>query len=371
VQHLYGGIVEKIQTNEGELVERDQVLLTLDGSGVREDLDRAKRKQWSLSIHAERLRAFVQERDPDFSKLGNPDDPRIVEQMDAFKTMVSARAHQAQIIKDQLAQKEEDRRILRTELMTAERSLALGRELLRRRTVLLKDGNIDFVRYTETEQKVNELSGKVAVLKKKILQADVTEREFRNRLTSLGTVQRDEAYRELLATESELGQNREVIEKLQNRVERLIVRSPVRGIVKGLEVNTVGGVIQPGQDLAKILPLEKDLIVKVQIPPRHIGHVRVGQPVQLKISAYDFSRYGAAQGKLSFISATTFEDKGGNRYYLGEVELAQRHIGPGRDGNRIMPGMTAMAEIITGEKTILQYLLKPMQVSVSQAFSER
>ena len=164
--------------------------------------------------------------------------------------------------------------------------------------------------------------------------------------------------------------NIEIINKLEERTSRLNLRAPARGLVKGLSVNTIGAVIQPGQTLMEIVPLDKDLEVSVKISPQDIGHLEVGQPVQVKFSTFDFSRYGSVQGHLEQISATTFSGEQGERYYQGRVSLVQNYVGTNPD-NQIMPGMTVMADVITGEKTILEYMLKPIHVSLKTAFTER
>jgi HlyD family secretion protein/adhesin transport system membrane fusion protein len=141
--------------------------------------------------------------------------------------------------------------------------------------------------------------------------------------------------------------------------------------VKGLSVNTIGGVVQPGQALMEIVPLDKDLVVEVRIPPRYIGPMHVGQRVQLKVSSYDFSRYGSIGGTLDYISPTTFMGENGERFYRGRVRLDQNYVGHSPRQNIIMPGMTVMADIITGNKTILEYLLKPIHRALLSSFSER
>jgi HlyD family secretion protein/adhesin transport system membrane fusion protein len=168
-----------------------------------------------------------------------------------------------------------------------------------------------------------------------------------------------------------LAQNHEVLEKMNNRVGRLDVQSPVNGLVKGLTVNTVGGVIQPGQALMEIVPLDSQLVVEVRIPPQHIGHLKVGMPVQVKVSTFDFSRYGAITGKLEFLSPTTFMGERGERFYRGRVRLDKNYVGTNEAQNIILPGMTVMTDIITGDKTIMAYLLKPIHNSIKTAFTER
>lgn len=169
---------------------------------------------------------------------------------------------------------------------------------------------------------------------------------------------------------AEIAQNAETIEKLKERVARLDIRAPTDGLVKGLAVNTLGAVIQPGQVLAEIVPLDERLMVQVKIPPQHIGHVRPGQSVQVKFSSFDFSRYGFVQGRLRQISATTFSGENGERYYEGRIDLEKAHVGDNPQ-NAIVPGMVVMADIVTGRKTVLDYLLKPIHNALKTAFTER
>ncbi|MBU0859625.1 MAG: HlyD family efflux transporter periplasmic adaptor subunit, partial [Alphaproteobacteria bacterium] len=155
------------------------------------------------------------------------------------------------------------------------------------------------------------------------------------------------------------------------RVQRLAVKAPVNGLVKGLSVNTIGGVVQPGQALMEIIPMDENLVVEVRIPPRYIGPLKVGQAVQVKVSSYDFSRYGSVTGTLDFISATTFIGENGERFYRGRVLLDKNFVGAPAQKNILMPGMTVMADIVTGNKTILEYLLKPVHRAMLSSFSER
>ncbi len=176
--------------------------------------------------------------------------------------------------------------------------------------------------------------------------------------------------RALVQAQSQLKQQNETIYRLQGRVKRLEIQAPVTGLVKGIKVNTIGGVVKPGEALMEILPVEKHLVVEARISPQDIGHVSVGQPVKVKVSAYDFGRFGAVDGTLKFITASTFSYENGEKFYRCRVELAQNFVGddPAR---KILPGMTVQAGIITGEKTILQYLLKPIQRALSGGLSER
>jgi multidrug efflux pump subunit AcrA (membrane-fusion protein) len=169
---------------------------------------------------------------------------------------------------------------------------------------------------------------------------------------------------------SELNQQKEVIERLKDRVARLEVRAPVTGLVKGLKLNTIGEVVKPAEALMEIVPTAQTLVVETHISPSDVGHVSVGQPVKVKVSSYDSGRFGTVEGTLDFMTATTFENAKGGKYYRGRVNLKQAHVGT-HSQMKLMPGMTVQAGIITGKKTILAYLLKPVQRALADSLSEK
>lgn len=214
------------------------------------------------------------------------------------------------------------------------------------------------------------IRGDIAQIKTRISMAGAEKAEFENRLKSLGATYNNNVNERLDAVLSEQIQNEELIAKLQDRVSRLAIRAPADGIVKGFNMTTIGGVIRPGETLMEIIPSGKNLIVEVKIPPQHIGHLKIGQPVKVKLSSYDFSRYGLIEGTLDYVSASTFTGEDGARYYRGRITLSHQYVG-NNPHHPVSPGMTVMAEIVTGEKTILQYLLKPIHNSLKTAFSER
>ncbi|MEM8662683.1 MAG: HlyD family efflux transporter periplasmic adaptor subunit, partial [Pseudomonadota bacterium] len=164
-------------------------------------------------------------------------------------------------------------------------------------------------------------------------------------------------------------QEEAALERIDERIARLVLRAPTRGLVKGLSVNTIGAVIQPGQALMDLVPLGPALEAVVQIDPRDIGHIRVGQPVNIKVTSFDFARYGAVPGHITQISATTFKTDEGRTYFKARVDLSKNYVA--RTEHHIIPGMTVLADIVTGEKTILQYLIKPIHLSIQSALTER
>ena len=371
VQHLEGGIVNEIMVEEGKLVNAGDVLVRLKASGAHEDLGQIEEKQLSLRLQRERLKAFVDDRTPDYTLFTTADKEQINNQERMYAAMLESRQTERNVINEQVKQKENNIRALQSRAGAISKNLSITRDLLNRKAQLESDGYVSRVSYLETQQEANALSGEGQQLYAQIQEARSALKEYKDRLASLDSKFRDDAWRQLEAVENEISQNEKISEKMKGRVDRQEVSAPVRGLVKSLAVNTVGGVVAPGQTLMEIVPLDRPLVVDIRISPRHIGHLTVGQPVQVKVSSFDYSRYGAITGTLEYISASTFEAGQGERYYRGRVTLSQNYVGKDPDKNIIVPGMTVMADIVTGDKTILQYLMKPIRNSIQMAMTER
>lgn len=370
VQHLEGGIVKSIGVHEGDSVQAGQTLVTLDDASIRDDMQRLRAKQNSLEMEAERLRAFIEGRKPDFARFDIADEAMIADQNSFFEGMLYARERESKIISEQLAEKRLSIQPLQAELEAARNNLKIAHDVYARRAELNAKGYSSDMQLLQDQREINTLQGQINRLENQIAMARTQTTEYQGRLESLSAGHRDVALQQLSAVVAEMQQNIELINKLEERIGRLQVRSPADGVVKGLSVNTIGSVIQSGQTLMEIVPLNKNLEVSVKISPQDIGHLEIGQTVQVKFSSFDFSRYGSVQGKLDHISATTFSGENGGRYYQGRVLLDQDFVGV-NPKNKIVPGMTVMADVVTGEKTILQYLLKPIHVSLKTAFTER
>lgn len=361
--------MRKIDVKEGDIVKAGQTLIELDDTGVYEDLKRAQSRQITLSMQEERLRAFIERRTPDFSKFGN-DAAFVTDQQNFFTSMESNSQQERRVIDEQITQKKRTVASLQGELKTAQQNLAISAQLFERRQQLHAKGFLSETKYLEAQQQMNAIEGDIAQTRSRISVSEAEIREYQNRLHSLGLSQNDRANERLDTIIADKAQNEELLKQMQDRFERLAIRAPVGGVVKGLAVNTIGAVVRPGETLMEIVPIDNELVVEVKILPQHIGHLKIGQPVKVKLSSYDFSRYGLVNGTLEQISATTFSGEGGERYYQGRIRLEKNYVGRDK-ANHVMPGMTVMAEIITGEKTILQYLLKPIHNSLKTAFSER
>ena len=372
VQHLEGGIVKDIAVREGDVVEKGQVLLRLSGRGVENELRQATIEQISLDLQAERLHAFIQDNEPNLSVSSEAYASMAAEQRRIFEAMIAAKQTEAEVIQSQLEQRQDVLRILRARRVIIERRARIAEDLYNRRKSLTERGYASRVDYLDSEDRMHEAWNDRSELMERIGQTQSEVIEFKKRLASLDARLRDEANRELEDIETARKHNQETLDAMLDRVNRLTMRAPVDGIVKGLTVSTIGEVIDSGEILMEVVPVGDQLIVEMRITPRDVGQVREGQRVELKVSSFDFAKHGTVEGMLTSISATTFEnDKDEEAYYLGRITLDRSYLGNDPTRNNMLPGMTVEAQIVTGSKTILAYLLKPIHKSLSSALSER
>ena len=370
VQHLEGGVVHSIQVQEGDIVKPGQTLIVLDDSSIKEDLQRVEAKQLDLVLQAERLRAFIEGRQPNFNNFAHIPHDKIIDQQSFFEGMLQSRTEEQNITKKQIDEKIQSVKSLEAQLQTAKSHYRIADDVYQRRKKLNSKGYASDMQLLEDKREVNQYEGEMRQFENRIIAGKAAIVEYQNRAKSLVARHKDEALERLSNIMAEKSQNIKIIDKLKERISRLNITSPAQGLIKGLTINTVGAVIQPGQNLMEVIPLDKELIVAVKISPKDIGHLKVGQAVQVKFSSFDFSRYGSIRGTLNHISATTFSSNNDERYYQGRIILDKNYVG-GNPDNIIIPGMTVMADVITGEKTILQYMLKPIHISLKTAFTER
>lgn len=369
VQHLEGGIVSEILVQEGALVEQGQPLIRLQDAGATGDLQRAKLRQMTLEFQKIRLEAFINGTQPDYSAYGNDYKDLVAEQLATFRSMMESKAKERLVIIDQIEQKKNALSILKNQQETSERNKAIFEDLYQKRKKLVEEGALPSIRAIETQQRLNDLTGEGANIRHQLTLAGEGLAEFQSRLKSLDAKHREDAYQKMDDVKAEIAQTEELLEKLTERVKRLEITAPARGFVKGLVVNTIGGVVQPAQTLMELVPLDKSLVAQLRVQPADIGSVKVGMPVRLKFSAYDFTKNGAVDGSIESLSATTFINERGEPYFKAIIVFDAKQVGKNPE-NLILPGMTVIADIVTGDKTILQYLFKPINASLDTAFTE-
>lgn len=375
VQHLEGGIVAAVLVRDGDTVAPGQPLLRMAPAARESELHEMRARRAGLALRAERLRALIDDREPVFLLFGD-DYPGLVEdQQSAYLLARRATDNQLKILSTRVAQRESEVKVLKEQATALMSQVALVEEELSMRKTLLDKKLVSRIVYLETEREYNRLLGRLAEVAANRERAELAVSEAVESLREFESRRRNELVTELAGATAELAQVDEALARLQDRVVRLDVSSPVAGVVNGLQVKTAGAVVEPGAGLLEIVPTDTRLHLEAKIAARDIGHVSVGQKVDIKISSFDFSRFGSVQGRVEQIAANSFADKEGQVFYRAEVSLAKDYVSAAEGGTvriyPLRPGMTAQADIVTGSRSILEYLLKPVYLSLSKAFSER
>jgi HlyD family secretion protein/adhesin transport system membrane fusion protein len=371
VQHLEGGLVEQILVHEGDFVQHNQPLLRLGGAGMEEDFREGQDQVTNLALDAARLTAIIENRKPDFSGLGAT-ATQIAQAQRMYDTTLASNTAERSVLDEQIAEKKNMIARLAQALSVARSNYDAAAESSGIYANLQKQGLVSRTNYLKNQEELNTRRGDAAALARQIAEGKNELAEYQNRRAALDATQKDTANAELGKVQADLAQAREGLKKREDRVSRLEVRAPVMGYVKGLRVNTIGAVIPAGQTLMEIVPVDEQLIVEARILPQQIGRVAVGQTVQVKVDSYDYVRYGMIEGKLESISAMTFTDDIRRQdYYKGRVLLSHNYAGPIPGQHPLLPGMTVDVDIVTGEKSVLGYLLKPIQVAMHNAMTEQ
>jgi adhesin transport system membrane fusion protein len=371
VQHLDGGIIQEILVDTKDRVNKGQVLLRLDGSKAVADLKQMESRLAALELRSERLIAVTENREPDFSKIDSAHPELARDQRQIYQTQIATWRSSLDIVDRQIEQRQRRLDQLRQNLSTAEKQAQLTGRLVEVREDLAKNKLIDLTTLIETRRANLTAQEEVASLKEEIrlVEQELAEAQTRH-LDTANQLQQD-ALKELGLARSEKAEVQESLKQLRARAERLEVRAPVDGYVHNLTVQTVGQVIMPGELLMEIVPANAELKARVQINPKDIGYVHAGQPVSVRVSSYDFTRYGKAEGTLERVSPSNFVNEDGSTYFKGMVGFKKPYLGDDPKRFPLQVGMAVDADILTGEKTLLTYLLKPVVQSLSKAFSER
>ncbi|MFH1805021.1 MAG: HlyD family type I secretion periplasmic adaptor subunit [Pseudomonadota bacterium] len=371
IQHLEGGIVAEILVRDGDLVEAGQVLLRLKPDAAQAELSQAETRLASLMLEAERYRSLARGTEPDFSLLREQYGELADNQAAIYRIKTELESSQREILEVQIKERNAELVQLEQQRGTLARSLSLLNEEVTMRRSLYEQGLNSKVLFLNIQRELNEAQGNLSGVTAEMGRARESIAEAQLRLIELGNSQREEALSRIGEIGSELAQARELIRKLRDRVSRLEIVAPARGYIQGLVFTTVDGVIAPGQLVTELVPVDDVLLAETRISTEDIGHVHIGQAVTVKVSAFDYIRYGSINGTLVSISASTYIDDEGRPYYKGRVALENDFVGSGGLRQQIIPGMTVQADIQTGERSLLKYLLKPVYVSLDQAFSER
>jgi adhesin transport system membrane fusion protein len=376
VQNLEGGIVREILTREGDVVAKDQILLRIDDTRFASSYQEGRLKYLSLLAQVARLTAETEGTPLTLPPEVENEAPQLAEDARRlYLTRQQELASGVQILEQQRDQRQQEVFEMQSRLGQLERSYALLNEELTRTAPLAAEGVISEVELLRLKRQVNEIRGDLDGIRLRLPAARSALAESRGKIEDLKIKFRTEAQGLLNDAKAELGATAENNTAALDRVTRTAVRSPVRGTVKVLKVTTVGGVVQPGMDLIEIVPLEDSLLVEAKVKPQDIAFLHPGQRAMVKLTAYDSTIYGARDATLEHISAdsiTEDDGRGGKRsFFLIRVRTLDHGYLKDGESLPIIPGMTATVDVLTGKKSVLRYLLRPIARAQERALRER
>lgn len=390
VQNLEGGLVKEILVREGQQIEKGQQLLLIDDTQFKSDFMEREQQVLNLTAKVLQLTASIVSVDVQqeitnsnwrdsvtisFDKLVYPDrfeeeQPRLASrQRSEYRQDLNNLRNQIRLQDQQVEQKSQDLNEIRGRVRNLQQSYDFAKKEMDLMAPLAAEGIVPQVEFIKLKRQVNDTKRELDSARARIPALNAAIKEARLSRVDAALNFQSEQQEKLNQAQDELSALNQSRIGLEDRVTRTVVTSPVTGTIKKLYTNTVGGVIQPGMDLVEIVPSEDNLLVEAEIAPQDIAFLRPGLPAIVKFSAYDFTKYGGLSGTLEHISADTIQDEEGNSFYLVRVRTEQTEFGANGE-LPIIPGMTASVDIITGKRTVLDYLLKPVLRAKGSALRE-
>nr|WP_257604137.1 HlyD family type I secretion periplasmic adaptor subunit [Pseudomonas tolaasii] len=373
IQNLEGGIVSELYVKEGQIVEAGAPLIRLDDTRFVSNAGETEALRLAMQLRVERLSAQVDDR-----PLNIPDDvlKAAPNQAASERSLYESRRQQLKDevggLQEQLVQRQQELREFTSKQGQYRSQLSLQRQEINMSEPLVAQGAVSPVEVLRLKRAEMETRGQLDATTLAIPRAESAIKEVQRKIDETRGKFRSEALTQLNEARTELNKAESTGRALEDRVSRTLVTSPVRGIVKQLLVNTVGGVIQPGSDMVEIVPLNDTLLVEAKIRPQDIAFLHPGQEAIVKFTAYDYTIYGGLKAKLERIGADTITDEDKKTtYYMITLRTDRSHLGTDEKPLLIIPGMVASVDIITGKKSILSYLLKPIIKARAEALHER
>ncbi len=371
VQSLEGGVVTEILVSEGDLVAANQPLIKLSEIAFSSSFQENRLLYYELRARSLRLQSEAHNteflRDAELVKAA----PNVLRSEEGlYESNKQQLDETLSILREQVQQEQRVLEEAQSKARQLTRTLKLLKKEVKIKQPLVADGIISEIEYLQLQQRESEVEGELEIADIAIPRIKSSIEEARGKLEQSRLDFSNQAKRELNEVLAEISRIVQTQTALQDRVSRTTLRSPVKGVVKSLHANSIGGVIAPGSQVLEIVPVGESLLVEVRIKPADIASINVGQYTRLKFSAYDFAIHGSLSGEVIFISADTVTEDNGESFYIVRVEPDKSYLGHAKRQMPIKVGMTSEADIITAKKSILEYLLKPINRGLEKALTE-
>ncbi|MDA0631391.1 MAG: HlyD family type I secretion periplasmic adaptor subunit [Proteobacteria bacterium] len=369
IQSQDGGVVSEILVAEGEVVQAGQLLVRLDSTRSQSSFREKLIEFEALTVKEARLRAVIENAPFVVPEALQSKVPRIIAQEQAlYRSSREEVRLKKQIAMQQLTQREEELNEISAKVTQLRRGLALANQKMDLTRPMVATRAVSEREIIDLESEVNRMEGDLNQALAQISRVTASIAEAEQKVQEVELVFANQVGEELTETLSRLNELAEINAGLSDRVLQTEVRSSVTGTIKQLYFNTIGGVVMPGREIIEVVPLDDTLLMEVRIQPKDIAFLLPGQTALVKFSAYDFVVYGGLEGTVERVGADTIMDEDGNPYYEVNVRTGEPSFGQDKP---IIPGMTVEVDILTGKKTILEYLMKPVLRAKQYSLSER
>ena len=371
IQSLDGGIISEMLVREGQLVEDDELLARMDSTRFESSLKENRAQYLGIKAQAARLQALAEGKHFVPPREVLAESPEIIAQEEAlYRSRLEEMNASIGVFRQQLAQRSQELNEVISRRDLAGQVYELTKKELDATRPLANTGAVSYVELLRLERDLTRYKSErdAAALQIPRIQASIGEAQRKVQEVELTT--RNQSSKELSDLNVKLASLTGGAVGLEDKVKQAELRSPVKGTVKRIFINTVGGVVQPGKEVMEIVPLDDVLLLEAKIMPKDIAFLSPGQRALVKFTAYDFSIYGGLEARLEHIAADSITDEKGNAFYVIRVRTLKNGLGDEKS-MPIIPGMIAEVDILTGKKTILSYILKPVLKAKANALTER
>jgi len=372
VQHLEGGIVKEIYVKVGDEVKEGDPLFLIENEKYKAQFEASKIQLKELQAKILRLEAEANDRPFEVNESVRKELGDFIRHEESLYHD-RQRQLQAKIksLQDQKRQKEKELKETRSRIYHLRRRASLINKEVKMMEPMVAQGIKSKVDFLKLQREQSQILSDLQSARDSIPIIKAAIDEISHTIDEVKSAFRSEAKSELAETAAMMMRIQEELKAYSDQVKRTIVRSPIKGIIQNLFVNTIGGVVQPGEKLAEIVPTEDALWIEARIKPSDIAFIYPGQKAIVKFTAYDFAIYGGLEGKVTHISADTTQDEEGNEFYIVHIRTDKNYLGSPEKPLKIIPGMHVTVDIITGKKSVMDYILKPILRAKQYTFTER
>jgi HlyD family type I secretion membrane fusion protein len=370
IQHLEGGIVSEVAIHNGDSVDKGDLLVGFAPPATRSEYGQLASRRATLVLSLARLHALEVNEAPEFGELGKEYPDLAKRQLESYWAQAANFKQELSVISAQINQKASELTRQLNQVNTQKKEVSLLKEQVVMRQKLAVKHIVSEADLLSRKSDLASAESQLKSIKDSVLVAKMALKESKERLLETRLSQKKELKLEASVVAGQLAELEGSLIGAEDKLNRLNVYAPVSGIIQGLSIASINEVVRPGDTILQVVPVDDDLVVEARISPSEVGYIHSGLKAEIKVDSYDSSRFGVIKGRVKQVSPSTYLDEKMNPYYKATIELEKSYIGSDPEQMKVIPGMTVSADIITGSKTIMAYLLKPVSRGFSEAFKE-